>query len=117
MSLSSLGSQQCTGTKGWLRALVLTLFLIQDFDFCTPMAFDCYTTLARNMTGCDVSCTGLYADVQFTEDKVLSQSLREDIQESIEAFKGKHRADKQELAADIRIVAAAGNNLWQFFLE
>ena len=61
--------------------------------------------------------TGLYADVQFTEDKVLSQTLREIVQESIEALKGVHRDDKQELAADIKIVAAAGNNLGHFFLE
>ena len=120
MWLSSLGAQHCTGTKGWLRALVLSLFQSQDFDFCTPIAFDCYTTIAKNITGCDVSCTGLYADVQFTEDKVLSQTLREDIQTvkaSIEVLKGMHRADKQELAADIKMVAAAGKKLGYFFLK
>ena len=32
------------------------------------------------MTDCSVSCTGLYADVQFTEDRILTQTTSEAVQ-------------------------------------
>ena len=47
------------------------LLNIQDITFCAPSAAGCYTAVSRNWTDCSVSCTGLYADVQFTEDRVL----------------------------------------------
>ena len=41
-------------------------------QFCAPSAAACYTAVSRNFTDCGVSCIGLYADVQFTEDQILN---------------------------------------------
>ena len=40
--------------------------------FCSPNASTCYTDVSDETSGCNVSCTGLYADVVFTEDTVLN---------------------------------------------
>ena len=63
---SALPSQVKLYTNNWLS------LNIQDVTFCPPSASGCYTAVLRNITGCTVSCTGLYADVQFTEDRILS---------------------------------------------
>ena len=60
----------------WALNNTLTL---PDPTFCSPMAFSCYTAVSRNITGCMVSCTGLYADVQFTEDQLLAKNTLGDI--------------------------------------
>ena len=48
--------------------------VMQDYHWCSPTASVCYTTVSQEtlIAGCDVSCTGLYADVTFTEDTVLN---------------------------------------------
>ena len=49
-------------------------YFLQDFQWCSPIASACYTTVAKDFLGldCGVSCTGLYTDVAFTEDKILN---------------------------------------------
>ena len=52
------------------------LLLLQDSSFCSPKDFACYTTISTDNTfGCRVSCTGLYADVEFTEDRILADNV------------------------------------------
>ena len=41
-------------------------------QLCAPSAVDCYTAVSLEATDCGVSCTGLYADIEFTEDKILN---------------------------------------------
>ena len=47
--------------------------------FCSPNASDCYTAVIREDHNCLVSCTGLFADVRFTEDRLLAENILEDI--------------------------------------
>ena len=44
----------------------------KDPIFCAPNASTCY----KNTYSCMVSCTGLYADVQFTEDRILAKDKK-----------------------------------------
>ena len=48
-------------------------YFTQDFHWCSPTASACYTAVGQHVLGleCGVSCTGLYADVAFTEDNLL----------------------------------------------
>ena len=48
--------------------------------FCSPRDYNCYTAVSKNITGCRVSCTGLYADVHFVEDRLLSNDNEKDLQ-------------------------------------
>ena len=58
---------QC-GCIPWALSSALNL---KKPPFCSPDQSDCYKAVSRNITGCMVSCTGLYADVMFTEDRLL----------------------------------------------
>jgi hypothetical protein len=62
---------QC-GCVPWALSSALSL---KKPTFCSPDQSACYTAVSRNITGCMVSCTGLYADVQFTEDRLLQEDL------------------------------------------
>ena len=66
---------QC-GCVPWALSSALSL---EDPIFCSPRDSPCYTAVSSNITGCKVSCTGLYADVQFTEDKILSRDIIVDL--------------------------------------
>ena len=54
---------------------------IQNIEFCMSTDFACYTEVSKENVDCDVSCTGLYADVIFNEDRVLN--LKTDLGEKI----------------------------------
>ena len=56
------------GCVPWALSSALPL---EDPVFCSPKSSSCYTTVSRDDQGCRVSCTGLYADVEFIEDKIL----------------------------------------------
>ena len=43
---------------------------IQANQFCSPNASACYTSVSDSDS--EVACAGLYADVIFTEDKILN---------------------------------------------
>ena len=61
------------GTKVRQQQLFFSLqFPIQDVQFCSPIDYVCYTEVVEETFDCGVSCTGLYADVVFTEDKILN---------------------------------------------
>ena len=48
------------------------------------MTSPCYTAVSTTDTyNCSVSCTGLYADVQFTEDHVLRDSVLKEVAEML----------------------------------
>ena len=66
---------QC-GCVPWALSSALSL---KDPIFCSPRDSPCYTAVSSNITGCRVSCTGLYADVQFTEDKILAKDVIGDL--------------------------------------
>ena len=61
------------GCVPWALSSALSL---KDPTFCSPPAFACYSAVSQNITGCQVSCTGLYADVRFTEDNVLATNYQ-----------------------------------------
>ena len=87
--------QKACGCVPWAFNLTLRqkvskslLSLLQNFKpsqdpiFCSPKAFSCYSEISKTDTyGCGVSCTGLYADVHFTEDKLLGKSLEQIVTE------------------------------------
>ena len=58
---------QC-GCVPWALSSALSL---KKPIFCSPDQSACYTAVSKNITGCTLSCTGLYADVQFAEDRIL----------------------------------------------
>ena len=60
------------GCVPWALSSALQL---KNPTFCAPNASACYAAVAFNYDGCRVSCTGLYADVQFTDDKILVQDM------------------------------------------
>ena len=37
-------------------------------SYCSPNAFSCYEALSKDTHGCRVSCTGIYADVEFAKN-------------------------------------------------
>ena len=77
---------QC-GCVPWALSSALTLEDKNDMEnpiFCSPRDSSCYKAISRNITDCKVSCTGLYADVHFTEDKLLA-----DEKENTHQAKGK----------------------------
>ena len=43
-----------------------------DPTFCSPADHACYSAIPVHTPACRISCTGLYADVHFEEDKLLS---------------------------------------------
>ena len=61
--------------------LVTNVPNIQDIQFCSLEDSACYTAVSQQTSDCDISCTGLYADVVFNEDKVLS--LKTDLGKTI----------------------------------
>ena len=70
MYIESVQSQ--CGCVPWALSSALSL---KKPTFCSPDKSACYTAVSSNITGCMVSCTGLYADVQFTEDRLLGKDL------------------------------------------
>ena len=48
-------------------------------NFCSPNASTCYQALAKDNHGCRVSCTGLYADLTYTNDAPMELSPQEKI--------------------------------------
>ena len=73
MWLCSLGPHHCSGDKGLTPRIFFFLqFSTHDVQFCSPNASICYTEVLQETSDCDVSCTGLYADVVFTEDTILN---------------------------------------------
>ena len=65
--------------------------IIQDIPYCPPTASPCYTSVSTTDTyGCKVSCTGLYADVRFTQDKLFVT----DIQDVVARLAAKGNFDK-----------------------
>ena len=54
------------------RIRLSNLPYIQDVNFCLPNATDCYTAASKGPFDCVVSCSGLYADVVFNEDRILN---------------------------------------------
>ena len=74
----------------------------QGLPFCAPTSSDCYTAASSAPQGCRTSCTGLYADVEFTEDKVLGPGFT---METIQTLRNLHQADVQILAqAGLQII-------------
>ena len=65
----------------------LLIFYLQEVSFCPPSSAPCYSAVSTTDTyGCKVSCTGLYADVEFTEDQVLVDtfdSMKEELAQLI----------------------------------
>ena len=58
----------------------LIFFHLQDISYCLPSSSPCYTAVSTTDTyNCSVSCTGLYADVEFTEDQVLVDSVQKEL--------------------------------------
>ena len=70
MYIESVQSQ--CGCVPWALSSALSL---KKPTFCSPDKSACYTAVSRNITDCMVSCTGLYADVQFSEDRLLGKDL------------------------------------------
>ena len=50
----------------------------QDADNCSPKGRDCIETEARKDFNCSVSCEGIYADVQWTEDMLGEEEERQE---------------------------------------
>ena len=49
----------------------------QELTYCSPNASACYKEVSTSDPyGCSISCTGLYADIEFTEDNILVDSLQ-----------------------------------------
>ena len=67
---------------------------LQSPTFCSPNATSCYTAVSRDTHGCKVACTGLYADVQFTEDDLSKPGKDMDkfkiLQEQYHAYKSNY---------------------------
>ena len=55
-----------------MKLLLFLQIYFQDVRFCSPNASACYTESLKDTSDCDISCTGLYADVVVTEDKILN---------------------------------------------
>ena len=73
MWMHSLGPRQCYGVRGDIFCCCCKFYIsIQDVLFCLPNDFTCYSEVSQGTSDCDVSCTGLYSDVVFTEDKILN---------------------------------------------
>ena len=71
--MHSLGPRQCYGVRGDIFCCCCKFYIsIQDVLFCLPNDFTCYSEVSQATSDCDVSCTGLYSDVVFTEDKILN---------------------------------------------
>ena len=67
---------------------------VKEPTVCSPAAFGCYTQVSSNFHGCLVSCTGLYADVQFTPDDKLNFAQK--------------TSDTEDIRKNIEILASAG---------
>ena len=91
--------ENCVGAK--TRDTCGPLLNIQEFTLCSPKKSACYTAVSRNITVCSASCTGLYADVQFTEDRIISPGT---IGEAVQAL-------RSELRGEIQVLAAAGDQI------
>ena len=53
------------------KLLLFLQFPSQDVQFCSPNVSACYKKVQDKPSNCGVSCTGLYADVEFTKDTIL----------------------------------------------
>ena len=74
---------------------------------CSPSAAACYTAVSKNITGCSVSCTGLYADVQFTEDKLMSPGST---MEAVQVM-------WNELWSKIQVLASVGEKVYKLSIH
>ena len=43
----------------------------QDFQICSVRNLSCYTAVPRYFPNCGIPCKGLFADVEFTQDRML----------------------------------------------
>ena len=67
-----------------LVGIWLILLHFEDASICPPPSTPCYLAISTADTyGCNVSCTGLYADVGFIEDQVLSDSVPKEVAEML----------------------------------
>ena len=56
----------------FLVSKILLQFFFQDVSYCSPASSACAREVSSSLHGCSVSCTGLYADIEFAEDKILN---------------------------------------------
>ena len=78
---------------------------IKDPIFCAPNASACYTAVSKNTYSCLVSCTGLYADVQFTTDRILAKdnkNSKEEDKEKLMSLLEEYKRYKTEYAQNIK---------------
>ena len=78
---------------------------IKDPIFCAPNASTCYTAVSKNTYSCMVSSTGLCADVQFTEDRILAKDNKNSKEEDKEKLKHlfkEHKRYKTDYAQNIK---------------
>ena len=67
-----------------LFCISLLLVQVQDVPLCPPSSSPCYSAVSTTDTyKCSVSCTGLYADVEFTEDQVLFDNLQQKMEDML----------------------------------
>ena len=63
------------------------------------MASACYTAVSRGRLGCRVSCIGLYADVEFTENdskkQAADQATFDSLQDRYHTYKGNYARNLQ----------------------
>ena len=64
---------------------------MKDVHFCSINASACYTEISQETSDCLIPCTGLYADVVFTEDKILDTKT---------PFSGRHFGDTIKIYRD-----------------
>ena len=57
-------------------------------DYCSPNASICLEPLSKAHHGCKVSCTGLYADVQYTADAPKEMTEEENTRTSLTLIAG-----------------------------
>ena len=67
-------------------------FLPQEAPFCSLDDSDCYQDVSRDDSfGCQASCTGLYADVDFSQNAPVNQTEKNKTREMIEALASEGR--------------------------
>ena len=54
--------------------------MFQATKFCSPVSTECYNNISNSMSSkCEISCTGLYADVQYVENEDWQEKKMEKI--------------------------------------
>ena len=68
-------------------------------NFCSPVATECFTNVSAAVlaedSGCKTSCTGLYADVQFVENKAWDAQKMDKIIEAYRLYQARFGKDLQ----------------------